>query len=81
MTDAHHHDTNRRICCVSILVLMFAPLVAAQNQDSVTTEQKSTAASRWTNQLFNYLNMSETKASEFRPLTQPERTKIYLKRW
>jgi hypothetical protein len=31
---------------------MFAPLVAAQNQDSVTTEQKSTAGIRpWLFQL------------------------------
>jgi hypothetical protein len=79
MTDAHHHDKSKRICCLSILVLIFAPPVAAQNQDSLTTEPKSTAGSRWTNHLFNYLNMSETKASEFRPLTQPERNKIYLK--
>lgn len=79
MADAHHHGRSKCICCLGILVLMFAPLVAAQNQDSVTTEQKPTAGSRWTNHLFNYLNMSGTKASEFRPLTQAERTKIYLK--
>jgi hypothetical protein len=58
---------------------MFAPLVTAQNQDSTTTEQKSTVGSRWSDHLFNYLNMSEKNASEFRPLTQSERNKIYLK--
>ena len=79
MTDPHHHDKIKRTCYLGILVLMFAPLVAAQDQDSVTPEQKSTVGSRWTNHLFNYLNMSATNASEFRPLTQDERTKIYLK--
>jgi hypothetical protein len=79
MTDIHHHDKSKHICCLGILVLMCAPPVAAQNQDSVTTEQKSTAGTRLTNHLFNYLNMSATNASEFRPLTQAERNKIYLK--
>ncbi len=79
MTVAYHHDKCKRICYFGILVLLFAPLAAAQNQDSVTPEQKSTVEGRWTNHLFNYLNMSATNASEFRPLTQSERTKIYLK--
>jgi hypothetical protein len=79
MAEAYHHDRSKRICCFSILVLMFAPLVAAQDQDSVTTAQKPTTGSRWTSHLVNYLNMSETKASQFQPLTQDERTKIYLK--
>ena len=76
---AVRRDKIKRICCFSILVLAFGPLAAAQNQDSVTAGQKTTVGSRWTDHLFNYLNMSETKASKFRPLTQSERTNIYLK--
>ena len=79
MTGAHHYHKIKRFCCFGIFVLMFAPLVAAQDQDSGTTEPKSAAVGRVTDYLFNYLNMSGTKASEFRPLTQSERTKIYLK--
>lgn len=71
---------NKSICALGILALTFAPLVAAQSQDSVTAEQKSSATSRGIDHLFNYLNMAGTaKASEFRPLTQHERSKIYLK--
>jgi hypothetical protein len=71
---------NKSICTLCILVLTFAPLVAAQSQDSVTPEEKSRAESRGIKNLFNYLNMAGTaKASEFRPLTQHERTQLYLK--
>ena len=72
--------TNRIVCRLGILALTFAPLMAAQDQDSVTPEQKSGKLSRTINNLFNYLNMAGTvKASEFQPLTQSERTRIYLK--
>jgi hypothetical protein len=68
------------ICTFGILALTFAPLVAAQNQDSVPPEEKSRAESRGIKILFNYLNMAGTaKTSEFRPLTQHERTQLYLK--
>jgi hypothetical protein len=71
---------NKSICALGILALTFAPLVPAQDQDSVTTEQKSGAQSRGIKYLFNYLNMAGTaKTSEFRPLTQHERTQLYLK--
>src|SRR5215831_16344029 len=64
---------------LAILVLAFSPFVAAQ-QSSDTTEKKPDAVHRMVDSLFNYLNMAgTTKASEFQPLTQPERTKIYLK--
>ncbi|HEV2732861.1 MAG TPA: hypothetical protein VGV15_22755 [Terriglobales bacterium] len=72
--------TNKSVCRIGILALTFAPLMAAQNQDSVTPEQKSGTVSRTINNLFNYLNMAGTaKASEFQLLTQSERTQIYLK--
>jgi hypothetical protein len=70
---------SRSICALGIVILTFASLVAAQDQDSVTAQQKPSGVSRQINNLFNYLNMAGTKkASEFRPLTQQERTKIYL---
>jgi hypothetical protein len=70
---------SKNICCLGILALTFAPLVPAQNQDSITAEHEPSAVNRGTGYLFNYLNMAGIKAIEFRPLTQPERTKIYLK--
>src|SRR5205807_2307453 len=72
--------TNKGVCSLGILVLAFAPLIVAQNQDPITPRQKSGTVSRTINNLFNYLNMAGTvKASEFQPLTQSERTQIYLK--
>jgi hypothetical protein len=54
--------------------------MAAQSQDSNTAEQKPHAVRRAVDDIFNYLNMAgTTKASDFRPLTQRERTQIYLK--
>ncbi|MGA9509959.1 MAG: hypothetical protein WBV55_15185 [Candidatus Sulfotelmatobacter sp.] len=71
---------SKSICTLGILALTFTPLVAAQNQDSVTPEEKSSAESRGVGVLFNYLNMAGTeKANEFQPLTQHERTQLYLK--
>lgn len=71
---------NKSIWALGVLALTFAPLVPAQDQDSVKTEQKSSSQSRGIKHLFNYLNMAGTaKASEFQPLTQHERTQLYLK--
>ncbi len=71
---------NKSICTLGILALTFAPLAAAQNQDSITPEEKSSAPSRGVKVLLNYLNMAgTTKASEFQPLTQRERTRLYVK--
>jgi hypothetical protein len=71
---------NKSVCILGILALTFPPLVAAQNQDSVTPEEKSRAESRGIKILLNYLNMAGTaNPSEFRPLTQHERTQLYLK--
>jgi hypothetical protein len=64
---------------LGILVLACTPVAAAQDQDSATATQKSSAARHFTSGLLNYLNMSETKASQFQPLTQSERSKIFLK--
>src|SRR5262249_15255937 len=65
---------------VAILALMLGQLVSAQSQDSTTPEQKSNPARKGIDHLFNYLNMAgTTKASNFRPLTQRERTHLYFK--
>ena len=71
---------NKSICGLAILVLTSVPLLAAQNQDSITPKQNPSEVRRGINHLFNYLNMAgTTKASDFRPLSQRERTQIYLK--
>lgn len=71
---------NRTICSLGILALTFVPLVPGQNQSSITEEEKPSTVRRGVDYLLNYLNMAGTeKASEFRPLTQHERTRIYLK--
>src|SRR5262245_55811521 len=68
------------ICELSLFVLAASTLVAAQNQSSVGARQTSAAGERTVNNLFNYLNMAGTEnASEFQPLTQRQRTQIYLK--
>lgn len=72
--------SGRRICKLCIVVLMLGSLVAAQNQDPATAEQQSNPASKVVNYFFNYLNMAgTTKASDFKPLTQAERSHLYLK--
>jgi hypothetical protein len=67
-------------CLIAILALMVGPLLSAQNQASTSDEHKSNSVSKGIDYLFNYLNMAgTTHASEFRPLTQRERTHLYLK--
>jgi len=71
---------NQSCCYVAILVLMVAPLLSAQNQDSNSDEHESTSVGKGVDYLFNYLNMAGVmQASQFRPLTQRERTHLYLK--
>ena len=70
---------NRTIYALGILILTLSSLLTAQDRDPVTVDQNPGGVSRQINNLFNYLNMAGTKkATEFRPLTQDERTKIYL---
>ena len=65
---------------LAIFVLAASTLVAGQSQSSVAVGQRSAAADRTVNDLFNYLNMAGTeKAGEFHPLTQQQRTQIYLR--
>jgi hypothetical protein len=70
---------NKSICLLAI-VLVFGPLVVAQNQNPSAAEQGSTSVGKGVDYLLNYLNMAGTmKASDFRPLTQRERSSLYLK--
>lgn len=69
----------KRICELAILTLALGAMAASQSQNSVTTAPSNKAADRTVNNLFNYLNMAGTeKANEFQPLTQRQRTQIYL---
>ena len=71
---------NQSSCLAAILVLIVGPLLFAQNQDSTSGEHEPTSVGKGIDYLFNYLNMAGTmQASEFRPLTQRERTHLYLK--
>ncbi|HYT19581.1 MAG TPA: hypothetical protein VEW05_05045, partial [Candidatus Polarisedimenticolia bacterium] len=71
---------NKSICRLAMFVLVFGPLVAAQNQSPAAAKQDSSSVGKGVDYLLNYLNMAGTmKARDFRPLTQRERTQLYLK--
>jgi hypothetical protein len=71
---------NKSICLLAIFVLVFGLLVAAQSQDPSAAEKGSTPVGKGVDYLLNYLNMAGTmKARDFRPLTQRERSFLYLK--
>ena len=66
-----------RLCT---LTLLMASQLAAQSQTPNATIEKVGPIDRGIDLLFNYLNMAGTKkAAEFRPLTQKQRTQLYLK--
>jgi hypothetical protein len=70
----------KRISRLAILVFTFPLVVVAQSQDVVGAGQDHRAERRTSDYLFNYLNMAGTKkAGDFRPLTQRQRTQIYVK--
>src|SRR5215472_4596302 len=72
-----------RTKCISglcTLSLLLASQLEAQSQTSTANADSVSPTDRGIGYLFNYLNMAGTKrATEFRPLTQKERTQIYLK--
>jgi hypothetical protein len=71
---------NKSICRLAMFVLVFGPLMAAQNQNSAVAKQDPSPVGKGVDYLLNYLNMAGTmKARDFRPLTQRERTQLYLK--
>ena len=66
---------NKSICRLAMFVLVFGPLVAAQNQNSAAAKEDPGPVGRRVDYLLNYLNMAGTnKGSDFRPLTQREGT-------
>ena len=66
---------NNSACRLAALILLLVPPLSAQNQRPNTNAEKS----KGVDYLLNYLNMAGTKkASDFRPLTQRERTHLYL---
>lgn len=71
---------NKGAWILAILLASLGAPVAAQNQDSSTAPQGTGSATKGVDYLFNYLNMAgTTKARDFRPLSQKERTDLYLK--
>ena len=70
----------KRVRTLAILAVIWTPLVAAQNQGDEASTKESGLIAKSTDYLFNYLNMAGTKeASQFQPLTQRERTRLYYK--
>jgi len=70
----------KAMCVFAILVFALETSVLAQHEDPSASAQKSGALSKGIDYVFNYLNMAgTTKSSDFRPLTQEERTHLYLK--
>src|ERR1700758_1714874 len=75
-----HSMRNKSICGLALSVFTLTSVIVAQTNDAGTTDSKPSAVNRTVDHLFNYLNMAGAeKASEFQPLTQRERTRIYLK--
>jgi len=59
---------------------MSALPAAAQSSDSPSAERSQNPVSRGAGYLLNYLNMAgATKASQFQPMNQQERTRLYFK--
>src|SRR5215471_10618173 len=70
----------RCICELAMFTFAFGAMASSQTQNSITADTRTKAGERTVNNLFNYLNMAGTeKANEFQPLTQRQRTQIYLK--
>ena len=70
----------RSIRVLAVFLFTFNSLLAAQNQNSASVKEAPDPIGKGVNYILNYLNMAGTmKASEFRPLTQRERTSIYFK--
>ena len=72
--------SHKSICGLALFVFTLTSLIVAQTTDAGTTESKPSPVSRTVDHLFNYLNMAGAeKASQFQPLTQRQRTQIYVK--
>jgi hypothetical protein len=70
----------KHVVVLVVTVVTISVQTAAQNQGSPSDDQASKSLSKPIDLLLNYLNMAgTTKASEFRALTQGERTDLFLK--
>src|SRR5215475_8637133 len=70
----------RCICELAMFTFAFGAMASSQSQNSITADARTKTGERTVNNLFNYLNMAGTEqASQFQPLTQQQRTQIYLK--
>lgn len=73
------HRRARTLAQFLFLLILPAWSATAQTQDAPEKEQDSSHFSRGIGYLFNYLNMAgTTKARQFHPMTQQERTHLYL---
>lgn len=60
-----------------IFLILWTPLLVAQEQTDTNPKKRG---SGFIDYLLNYLNMAgTTKSNEFRPMTQPERNRLYFK--
>ena len=60
-----------------MFLAVWTPLLVAQEQTDANAKKP---ASGLTDSVFNFLNMAgTTKSKEFRPMTQPERNRLYFK--
>jgi hypothetical protein len=63
----------------SLIALLFLAFLPTHAQDRNTDASKSGPFTKGLDHLFNYLNMAGTeKAAQFKPVTQPERNRLYL---
>jgi hypothetical protein len=70
----------KHIRVLAMLGATLGAMLTAHSQNSSAIEQESKSTGKPVGLLLNYLNMAgTTKAGEFRPLAQRERTYIYLK--
>src|SRR6201997_5732009 len=71
---------SKRIRRLAVLLFIFTSALTAQNQESSPGAQNSSVSAKGIDYLFNYLNMAGTKkASDFRPLSEEERARLYFK--
>ncbi len=65
---------------LAIALLLCPAVLSAQDQSAGTTATHASPIDKGIDLIFNYLNMAgTTKASGFKPLTQPERNHLYFK--
>jgi hypothetical protein len=62
---------------VVIFLALWSPMLVAQEQTDATPKKRDSGL---VDSVFNFLNMAGTNTSkEFRPMTQPERNRLYFK--